>query len=141
MLKLVSSRLISCIREVDTLARLGGDEFVVMLLDLSDHAIEAAAQSEIVGEKILAALSKPYLLDSHEYHCTASIGVTLFNKGLQDTDELMKQADIAMYQAKRSGRNALRFFDRQISLRVSCWKMNYARRLNSGNFACTTKSR
>jgi EAL domain-containing protein (putative c-di-GMP-specific phosphodiesterase class I) len=94
-----------------------------MLLNLSDDALEAAAQTEAVGEKILAALGQPYLLATHAYHCTASIGVTLFDNNQQSTDELMKQADIAMYQAKKAGRNSLRFFDRQmqesISARVS----------------------
>jgi len=119
LLQLVSQRLKSCIREVDTLARLGGDEFVVMLLDLGEQPIEAAAQSEIIGEKILAAISLPYQLDTHEYHCTASIGVTLFNNDQQGTEELMKQADIAMYQAKKTGRNALRFFDNQMQESIS----------------------
>ena len=114
LLQQVSQRLETCIREGDTLARLGGDEFVVMLLDLSGQPIDAAAQSEVIGEKILAALRQPYQLDSHEYHCTASIGVTLFHDNQQGPDEHMKQADIAMYQAKKSGRNALRFFDKQM---------------------------
>ncbi|MBI3479857.1 MAG: PAS domain S-box protein [Nitrosomonadales bacterium] len=122
LLKQVTQRLVSCIREVDTVSRLGGDEFVVMLLELSQHPIEAAAQTEAIGEKILAALSQPYRLDKNIYRCTGSIGVTLFS-GKHETEELMKQADIAMYQAKKAGRNALRFFDRQmqesISARVS----------------------
>ena len=123
LLQQVTQRLESCIREGDTVARLGGDEFVIMLLDLSEQLIEAAAQTETIGEKILTALSQPYQLDNHAYRCTASIGVTLFSGNQQATDELMKQADIAMYQAKKAGRNALRFFDRQmqesISARVS----------------------
>jgi diguanylate cyclase (GGDEF)-like protein/PAS domain S-box-containing protein len=123
LLQQVTQRLKSCIRESDTVARLGGDEFVVMLLDLSEQPFEAAAQTESIGEKMLAALSQPYQLDKNTYRCTASIGVTLFYDKQQATDELMKQADIAMYQAKKAGRNALRFFDRQmqesISARVS----------------------
>ncbi len=67
------------------MARLGGDEFVVMLLDLSEQPIEAAAQTETIGEKILAALSQPYQLGKHVYRCTASIGVTLFS-GNQQSD-------------------------------------------------------
>jgi diguanylate cyclase (GGDEF)-like protein/PAS domain S-box-containing protein len=123
LLKLVTQRLMSCIREGDTVSRLGGDEYVVMLLDLGEQSIEAAAQTEAIGEKILAALGQHYQLDKHAYRCTASIGVTLFNGNQHSTDELMKQADIAMYQAKKAGRNALRFFDKQmqesISARVS----------------------
>jgi diguanylate cyclase (GGDEF)-like protein/PAS domain S-box-containing protein len=119
LLQQVTQRLESCIRRGDTVARLGGDEFVVMLLDLSEQPIEAAAQTEVIGEKILNALGLPYPLATQAYHCTASIGVTLFDSNLQSTDELMKQADIAMYQAKKAGRNALRFFDRQMQENIS----------------------
>ena len=123
LLQQVTQRLESCIRTGDTVARLGGDEFVVMLLNMSNNALEAAAQAEAIGEKILASLGQTYQLAAHSYHCTASVGVTLFGQSYQSTDELMKQADIAMYQAKKAGRNALRFFDRQmqesISARVS----------------------
>ena len=90
-----------------------------MLIDLSGQPIESAAQAEAIGEKILAALSEPYQLDKNTYRCTASIGVTLFGGNEQATDELMKQADIAMYQAKKSGRNALRFFDLQMQENIS----------------------
>ncbi len=119
LLQQVTQRLESCIREGDTVSRLGGDEFVAMLVDLSEHSIESAAQTEAIGEKILAALSQPYQLDKNTYRCTASIGVTIFSGNQQATDELMKQADIAMYQAKRAGRNTLRFFDRQMQENIS----------------------
>jgi diguanylate cyclase (GGDEF)-like protein/PAS domain S-box-containing protein len=119
LLQQVAQRLESCIREGDTVARLGGDEFVVMLLDLNEQPIEAAAQTESIGEKILAVLSQPYQFDQHVYRCTSSIGVTLFKDHQQATEELMKQADIAMYQAKKAGRNALRFFDRQMQENIS----------------------
>jgi len=111
LLQQVAQRLTNCIREGDTVARLGGDEFVVMLEDLSQSDIESAAQAELVGEKILSTLSEPYKLAEHEYRITPSIGATMFKDHLQSKDELLKQADIAMYQAKRAGRNTLRFFD------------------------------
>jgi diguanylate cyclase (GGDEF)-like protein/PAS domain S-box-containing protein len=111
LLQQVAQRAESCVREDDTVARLGGDEFVVMLEGLSEHELEAAAQAESVGEKILAALNLPYQLASHEHHNTPSIGITLFRGQLESMDELFKHADIAMYQAKKSGRNTLRFFD------------------------------
>ena len=115
LLQQVAIRLESCVREGDTVARLGGDEFVVILEDLSEHSIEAAAQTEAVGNKILATLDQPYQLATHEYHSTPSIGATLFNDdNRQPLDELMKQADLAMYQSKRAGRNTLRFFDPQM---------------------------
>ncbi|MDX1253317.1 MAG: diguanylate cyclase [Gammaproteobacteria bacterium] len=111
LLQQVAQRLVSCVREGDTVARLAGDEFVVMLEDLSEYNLEAAEQAEEVGQKILAALNRPYQLATHEYHSTPSIGVTTFKGHQQSIDELMKQADIAMYQAKKAGRNALRFFN------------------------------
>ncbi|MCX7193750.1 MAG: EAL domain-containing protein [Proteobacteria bacterium] len=111
LLQQVALRLEACVREGDTVARLGGDEFVVMLEDLSCQMLEAAAQTKVVGEKILAALNQPYQLAIHEYRSTPSIGATLFNDHDREIDELLKQADIAMYQSKKAGRNALRFFD------------------------------
>ena len=114
LLQQVAQRLESCVREGDTVARLGGDEFVVMLEDLSEHDLDAAAQAETVGEKILLTLNLPYQLATHEYSSTPSIGVTLFSDHEQNQDELLKQADIAMYQAKKTGRNSLRFFNPQM---------------------------
>ncbi len=111
LLQQVAQRLKSCVREGDTVARLGGDEFVVMLEDLSSQTLDTAAQAEIVGNKIMAILNQSFQLDTREYHSTPSIGVTLFNGQEQSSEEVLKQADIAMYQAKASGRNSLRFFD------------------------------
>ena len=74
-------------------------------------ASAAATQARVVGEKILAALSRPYTLGGRERHCSASIGITLFSDHLCTVDELLKRADQAMYQAKAAGRDALRFFD------------------------------
>lgn len=114
LLRQVAQRLTFCVREDDTVARLGGDEFVVMLEDLGEEDIEAAAQTEIIGEKILATLGQPYQLVTHEYRCTPSIGATLFKGHQLEKEELLKQADIAMYQAKKAGRNTVRFFDQQM---------------------------
>jgi len=111
LLQQVARRLSTAVRESDTVARLGGDEFVVILNELNIGTHEAANQAEIVGEKILADLAGIYQLNQHEYHCTASIGVTLFGNRHETTGELLKQADLAMYQAKEAGRNFLHFFD------------------------------
>jgi diguanylate cyclase (GGDEF)-like protein/PAS domain S-box-containing protein len=119
LLQQVAERLTSCVREVDTVARLGGDEFVVMLEDLSEQATEAVEHTEIVGNKILSTLNQPYLLATHDYHSTPSIGAILFNGYEQTVDELLKQADIAMYHAKASGRNTLRFFDQQMQAGIT----------------------
>jgi diguanylate cyclase (GGDEF)-like protein/PAS domain S-box-containing protein len=111
LLQQVAERLQFCLRACDTVARLGGDEFVVMLEGLSGHMEEAAAQARMLGEKILATFAPAFLLNDYEHFCTPSMGITLFD-GHQDTvGELLKRADLAMYQAKASGRNALRFFD------------------------------
>ena len=107
----VARRLAACVRSGDTVARLGGDEFVVLLENLSENAQEAAAQAKAAGEKILAALARPYTIAGRVRHSTPSIGVTLFADAGDSLDELLKQADIAMYQAKSAGRNTLRFFD------------------------------
>ncbi len=111
LLQQVALRLESCVREGDTVARLGGDEFVVMLEGLSEQPVEAAAQTEVVGEKILATLNQPYQLAGHKHNNSPSIGATLFNDHKQGMEDLLRQADIAMYQAKKAGRNTLRFFD------------------------------
>ncbi|MGZ8984642.1 MAG: putative bifunctional diguanylate cyclase/phosphodiesterase, partial [Methylotenera sp.] len=114
LLQQVAERLTSCVREGDTVARLGGDEFVVLLEDLSEQDFETAAHAESIGEKILSTLNQPYQLGTHVYHSTSSIGATLINSHQSGTEELLQQADIAMYQAKKAGRNALRFFDPQM---------------------------
>jgi diguanylate cyclase (GGDEF)-like protein/PAS domain S-box-containing protein len=114
LLQQASERLTTCIREGDTVARLGGDEFVVMLENLSAQTIVAAEQAEAVGGMILASLSQPYQLDSHTFRCTGSIGATIFSGDHQESEELLKQADIAMYEAKKAGRDNLRFFDHKM---------------------------
>ncbi len=114
LLQQVGLRLAACVRPSDTVARLGGDEFVVMLEDLDgldDTPQGANATAQVVGEKILTALSEPYDLAGHPYHGTCSIGVTLFSRQQESIGDLLKQADLAMYQAKASGRNSVCFFD------------------------------
>lgn len=111
LLKQVAQRLGKCVRSIDTVARLGGDEFVVMLEELGDQPAEAAAQAELVGKKVLSSLNQPFELGGQRHHSSPSIGVTLFYQNQLDVDELLKRADLAMYQAKAAGRNTLRFFD------------------------------
>jgi diguanylate cyclase (GGDEF)-like protein/PAS domain S-box-containing protein len=107
----VARRLQTCLREGDTVARLGGDEFVVLIEGLSEAVTQAAAQAEAVGEKIRESINQPYRLRDFEHHASGSIGISLFRGHDVAADELFKRADTAMYQAKHSGRNALRFFD------------------------------
>ncbi|MES2018252.1 MAG: EAL domain-containing protein [Pseudomonadota bacterium] len=119
LLQQVGARLVQCIREGDTVARLGGDEFVVMLEGLARETGDAAGQAETIGRKVLAALNAPYDLAGRRHQCTSSIGVTLFESNRHTIDELMKRADLAMYNAKTAGRNTLRFFDPHMQTVVS----------------------
>lgn len=111
LLRQVAKRLVDRVREGDTVARQGGDEFVVLLEGLSPNAEDAANQARQIGQEMIKTLSEPYDLHGSPCQSSASFGVTIFSSAESSVDELMKQADIAMYQAKDSGRNALRFFD------------------------------
>lgn len=119
LLKQVAARLLSSVREGDTVARLGGDEFVVVLEELPPDEFEAAALARHVGEKIHATLTEPYQLKDRIYRSTPSIGMTLFSGHDASLDDLIQQADIAMYQAKSAGRNGLCFFDPQMQTRLA----------------------
>ena len=119
LLQQVAQRLLSCVRRSDSVGRLGGDEFVVMLDNLGEDMVGAAAAARQVGDKVLAAFVAPFSLQDYEYHTTPSIGVTLFNADVADVDVLLKRADLAMYQAKAAGKNTLRFFDPEMQAVVS----------------------
>ncbi|MBI3283784.1 MAG: EAL domain-containing protein [Burkholderiales bacterium] len=106
-----AARLHTCVRDSDTVARLGGDEFVVVLEELSSLRDEALLQADRIAEKIRLALSQPYQITDFEHHGSSSIGVCLFHGGDSTVKDLFKRADTAMYEAKTSGRNAVRFFD------------------------------
>jgi diguanylate cyclase (GGDEF)-like protein len=114
----VAQRLSTCVREGDTVARFGGDEFVVMLEDLSESSDEAATLAEMVGDKIITTLNQSYRLRDHAHHNTPSIGITLFLDRQDTIDELLRRADLAMYQAKAAGRNSLRFYDPEVQAAV-----------------------
>lgn len=111
LLQQVAGRLSCSIRQDDTVSRFGGDEFVVLLQGLSAQPIEAAAQAEDIAKKILYSINMPYRLASNNYTSTTSIGIAMFGGQHTEVKDLLKKADIAMYQAKQDGRNALRFFD------------------------------
>lgn len=120
LIQQVATRLGACVRESDTVARVGGDEFIVLLEDLSQNNQGVAKLAKATGDKILAQLDQPYQFCGVTHHSTASIGVTLFDSTYQNQiEEPLKQAELAMYQAKTAGRNTLRFFDPQMQAAVS----------------------
>jgi len=107
----VAQRLRTCVREGDTVARLGGDEFVIMLEFLSQDAKLAALHAEVVGRKILNSMDQDFLISDQSIHTSLSIGISLFTMSTTSSEELLKRADAAMYQAKSAGRNTMCFFD------------------------------
>jgi diguanylate cyclase (GGDEF)-like protein/PAS domain S-box-containing protein len=116
----VAQRLAACLRQGDTVSRLGGDEYVVLLEGLGPTERVAATRAENVAEKIRIAINLPYVLGGSEaeYFNTTSIGLTLFCGQDDSADVLLKQADVALYQAKGAGRNAIRFFNPAMQLAI-----------------------
>jgi diguanylate cyclase (GGDEF)-like protein/PAS domain S-box-containing protein len=119
LLQQVAQRLSHSVRKGDTLARLGGDEFVLLLENLATDPIQAAKQTEIVVDKILAALRQPYDIEGNLHNSTPSIGITLFGDCEEPVDEPLRRADLAMYEAKAAGRNTFRFFDPELQTAVT----------------------
>lgn len=111
LLQQVARRLTASLHEGDTVARVGGDEFVVVIGNLHKDPGEATRLAETLGDRILGVLGNPYRLGEIEYRITASIGATVFRGYQASMDELLKQADLAMYRSKERGRNAVRLFD------------------------------
>lgn len=110
----VSKRIKSCVREVDTVARSGGDEFMILLESLSTDENDAARQADVLAEKIRSSLINPYLIAGTDFRITSSIGIVIFDGKGHSIEEVLMHADTAMYQAKNSGRNTIRFFDPSI---------------------------
>jgi diguanylate cyclase (GGDEF)-like protein/PAS domain S-box-containing protein len=119
LLQQVAERIQACLRESDTLARLGGDEFVVIQLGRQQDHKNTAVQAEQLGRRVLEALNRVYFLAGHEHYSSASIGITVFNEPNNQLDELLKQANIAMSEAKIAGRNDLRFFNLEMQNTIS----------------------
>jgi len=114
LLAQAARRLRQCVRSGDMVGRLGGDEFVVLLEGLGTVPAQLNRQARRVARNILSALSAPYHIDGYTYENSSSIGVAAFLGGGETVGELMKQADMAMYQAKAAGRNGVCFFDRRM---------------------------
>jgi diguanylate cyclase (GGDEF)-like protein len=114
LLDLVAERLATNVAERDTVARLGGDEFVIILEDIGSCEDTAAAHAGVVARRVLDVLNGSYNLHGHERHITPSMGVALFGGAALTINELLKRADLAMYQAKAAGKNTVCFFDPKI---------------------------
>jgi len=114
----VAERINNFIRSTDLAVRLGGDEFVVVFDNLSQDAELAAIEAKTRAEQLHALINLPYPLQQTVFHCTMSIGVNLFNSRTTSIDDLLRHADVAMYQAKDSGRNTIRFFDPHMQSRL-----------------------
>jgi diguanylate cyclase (GGDEF)-like protein len=112
LLQIMASRLQQIVREGDTVARLGGDEFVILLEDLA-----AADGATRIAEKVLAQLSVPVWLNKHQLVISTSIGISVYRDN-ESAGTLLKEADIAMYQAKEKGGNEFHYFDAEMNLRV-----------------------
>jgi diguanylate cyclase (GGDEF)-like protein len=119
ILQETARRLTVSTRETDTVARLGGDEFVLILEDLSPLPEAAAAQAERISENILTVISQPYLLAGHECLLSASIGIAVVGIQQESMEEVLQQADIAMYQAKSAGGNMARFFSPELQAAIN----------------------
>ncbi|MQA37516.1 putative bifunctional diguanylate cyclase/phosphodiesterase [Rugamonas aquatica] len=119
LLQMVGDRLNAAVRSCDTVARFGGDEFIVLLEDLgaTEDAVAKAAQE--IAAKIIHAFGAPFVIEGVDQYSTPSIGVTLFNGSCGSVDEVLKRADLAMYQAKAAGRNNVSFFDPAMQARVT----------------------
>ncbi len=116
----VARRIRSALRQQDTVSRLGGDEYLILLEELGENEPVAANEAETIAEKVRAILDVPYDVTPGEsdHYCTASIGVTLFRGHGTSVDGLIKQADVALYQAKDAGRNAVRFFNPEMQAAI-----------------------
>ena len=110
LLQEVGRRLASCVRAADSVGRLGGDEFLIILDALSEAPERAVEQARQVAQKVLARVNEPYMLDGLAWHSTSSVGIAVFGKRGESADEILREADIAMYEAKSAGRNTFRFF-------------------------------
>lgn len=114
MLVQVAQRMKQCLRSGDTIARLGGDEFVLLVQNLGMERDEAAHEAAVVADKILDVFFSPFRMTTQEFQCGASLGITLFSDASESLDNLLGQADSAMYMAKAAGGNVYRYFDAEL---------------------------
>jgi diguanylate cyclase (GGDEF)-like protein/PAS domain S-box-containing protein len=119
LLKEVAIRLKSCVRTSDIVARFGGDEYVILVTELSSERNVACDQVQRIADKILLELNHPYQLEEHTYFSTPSVGIAIIDQSITNYEEILKQADLAMYQAKAFGRNTSRFYSNEMQTKVT----------------------
>jgi diguanylate cyclase (GGDEF)-like protein/PAS domain S-box-containing protein len=119
LLQQFAERLQTRLRQYDTVARFGGDEFVVLLQELDYDYEKSQLLAAQVAQSMQILLQVPFKLDNEDYTLTCSVGITLFNNDECTDDELLKQADLALYQSKRNGRNRYTFFEQEMSQQAS----------------------
>jgi len=119
LIEQLATRLVSCVRKKDLVARLSGDEFFILLTNLNGSEIECAAKAKEFADKVMASFDTPFSLDEQPYSITASIGLTILSGDLIPIDMVLRQADIAMYQAKANGRNRICFFEEKMQDDIS----------------------
>ncbi|TLY77890.1 MAG: GGDEF domain-containing protein [Gammaproteobacteria bacterium] len=113
LLKSIAQRLVTCVRGSDTVSRQGGDEFVILLSEVA-----RAEDAAFTADKILAAVSRPHLIDHQELHVTVSIGIGVYPDDGADAETLLKTADIALFQAKAQGRSNHQFLEPDMEVRA-----------------------
>jgi diguanylate cyclase (GGDEF)-like protein/PAS domain S-box-containing protein len=129
LLREAAVRLSALVRKGDTVARLGGDEFVVLLAQMGPDLVEAANRALGIAEKIRMAIAVPFEIDAEQYQSGASLGVTLFPQTGVNADDLLREADTAMYRAKADGRNGVVFFEEAMQADVAR-RLDLARHLS-----------
>ena len=137
LLQEVARRLKACVPTSATLARFGGDEFVILMETAITDGRMAEEQARRIGERVLRAFQQPFQLGGYEQHSSPSIGITLFSGAQYRAEDLYKRAELAMYRAKASGRNTLRFFDPDMQAAASAraaLEADFRRGLRQGEF-------
>lgn len=138
VLRQTAQRLQATVRSMDTIGRLGGDEFIVLLEDLSHQRDQAALMARTIGEKIRSSLEPPLTVDANEVVATPSIGIALFSGAEESMEDIFRRADLAMYESKAAGRNAVRFFDPALQDRAmerAALQREMRQSLREGHFA------
>ncbi|MCU7921552.1 MAG: EAL domain-containing protein [Candidatus Thiodiazotropha sp. (ex Dulcina madagascariensis)] len=118
LLQQVAMRMQESVRSEDTVARLGGDEFVVLLSEIRDELESAVNDAQLIAGKLLHSIAESYVIEKHEIRISGSIGITIFPTGNESADDVLRQADTAMYQAKEAGRNTIKFFSPEMQHKV-----------------------